>query len=86
VIVTNEVEIAQSFFCFSLQRHDPFLLDRPWICAPNKLLNQANGDLQEWRSQGAQLLGVISVLTERVKRLPNCLGFPESPQLDFIEG
>jgi hypothetical protein len=85
VTVTNDVEIAQSSFCFSLRPHNPFPLDRQWICATNKLANHVNCDLQQWRSQGAQLLGVVSAFTKLIKPLSNCPGFSESQQLDFVE-
>jgi hypothetical protein len=68
-----------------LQPDDPFPLDRQWICAINKLVNQVNHDLQDWRSQKAHILGVVSAFTELIKPLSNCPGLSESQQIDFIE-
>jgi hypothetical protein len=85
VTVTCDFEVAKSFFCSGLQPHDPFPLDRQWICATNKLANQVNHQLQQWRSQEAQSLGVISAFTELTKPLSSCPGLSESQQLDFIE-
>jgi hypothetical protein len=48
-------------------------------------VNPVSHDLQEWRSQEAQSLGVVSALTELIKPLSNCPGLPEAQQLEFIE-
>jgi hypothetical protein len=85
VTVTNDVQIAQSFFCSGLQPDDPFPLDGQWFCATNKLVNQVNHDLQDWRNQKAHILGVVSVFTQLIKPSSNCPGLSESQQIDFIE-
>jgi hypothetical protein len=51
----------------------------------NKLVNMVSHDLQESRSQEAQLLGVVFALTELIKPLSNCPGLSEAWQLQFIE-
>jgi hypothetical protein len=56
------------------------------MCATNKLANEVTGDLHQWRSQEAPLLGVVSALVELIKPLTNCLGLSESEQFDVIEG
>jgi hypothetical protein len=84
--VTNDLGIAQMLFCFGVQPDDPFPHARQWICAPNKLVNQVTRKLQQWRSQRAQLFGVVSAFIELIKPFANCSGLLESQQLDFIEG
>jgi hypothetical protein len=85
VTVTKDVQIAQSFCCFGLQPDNPFPLNRQWNCVNNKLVNQVNHDLQEWRSQKAHILGVVSAFAELIKHSSNCSGLSESHQIDFIE-
>jgi hypothetical protein len=53
VTATQNIETAQSFFCIGLEPHDPFRLDRQWICATNKLMNHVNHHFQQWGSQKA---------------------------------
>jgi hypothetical protein len=48
-------------------------------------VNQVSHDLQEWRSQETQLLGVVFAFTELIKSLSNCPGLSEARQLEFIE-
>jgi hypothetical protein len=48
-------------------------------------VNQVNHDLQDWRSQKADILGVVSAFTQRIKPLSICLVLSESQQIDFIE-
>jgi hypothetical protein len=83
--VTKDVHSAQSLFCFGLQPDDRFPLDRQWICATNKLVNQVNHDLPDWRSQKAHIFGVVSSFTKLIKALSNCPALSESQQIDFIE-
>jgi hypothetical protein len=85
VTVTQDVDFAECFLCCDLRPIDPFPLDRQWICARNRLVNQVNDNLQHWRNQHAQLLGIVSALTELIKSLANCRGFSESQQIDSIE-
>jgi hypothetical protein len=85
VIVTGKIDVARDCLCSELEPDDPFPLDRQWICATNKLVNQVNHDLQEWRSQRAEYFGVVSAFTELIKSLCNCPGLPEAQQLEFIE-
>jgi hypothetical protein len=42
VFVAKEISAAHDFFCDRLEPHDPFPLDRQWIRATNKLVNQIN--------------------------------------------
>jgi hypothetical protein len=85
VIVTEKVDVALSFVCSGLQPNDPFPLDLHWICATNKLLNQVNNDLHEWRSQETHSFGVVSAFTELIKRLSKCPRLSEFQRLNFIE-
>jgi hypothetical protein len=64
VTVLQTIEAAQSFFCLGQESHDPFPLDRQWICATNKLVNQVNHHFQQWRSQKAQSFGVVSAFCQ----------------------
>jgi hypothetical protein len=48
-------------------------------------VNRVSHDLQEWKSQEAQLLGVVFALTELIKPLTNCSGSSEAQQLEFIK-
>jgi hypothetical protein len=85
VTVTQNIETAQSFFSLALEPHDPFPLDRQWICAINKLVNQVNHDFQQWRSQRSQSFGVVSAFIQLIKPLSNCPGLSESQQIDSIK-
>jgi hypothetical protein len=51
VFVTKEINAAHDFFCDGLEPHDPFPFDRQWICATNKLVNQIDRHLQQWRTE-----------------------------------
>jgi hypothetical protein len=84
VVVTKEMSAAHDFFCDGLEPHDPFPLERQWICATNKLVNQINHHLQQWRTQEAQSFGIISAFTQLIKSLSSCLGLSEAQQIDFI--
>jgi hypothetical protein len=77
MFVTNEISAAHDFFCDGLEPHDPFPLDRQWICATNKLVNQINHHLQQWRTQEARSFPIISAFTQLIKPLSNCPGLPE---------
>jgi hypothetical protein len=59
-IVTKNIDVAQDFSCSGTRPRDPFTFDRQWIFATSKLLNEVDNDLQQWRSQQAQSLGVVS--------------------------
>jgi hypothetical protein len=85
VTVIQKADVALAFFCSGLQLNDLVPLDRQWICAANKLVNQVSHDLKEWRSPEAQSLGVVSASTELVKPLSNCPGLCEAQRLYFIE-
>jgi hypothetical protein len=37
ITLTDDIAIAQSFFCLGRKPHDPFPPDRSWICATNRL-------------------------------------------------
>jgi hypothetical protein len=63
-MVAYDGKIAQSFFCDSLQPHDPFPFDHHWICARNMFVNQIDQELQQWRNQEAQLLRVRSTFAD----------------------
>jgi hypothetical protein len=85
ITLTSDIDVAQSFFCDNLRPGDPFPLDRQWICATNKLVNEMNSRLHDWRSQEAPLLGVVFASTELITPLANCPGLSESQQIDFIQ-
>jgi hypothetical protein len=48
-------------------------------------VNRVSHDLQEWRSQEAQLLGFVFALTELINPLSNCPGLSEAQQREFIK-
>jgi hypothetical protein len=85
VFVTKEISTAHDFFCDGLESHDPFPLDRQWIYATNKLVNQINHHLQQRMTQEARSFGIISAFTQLMKLLSNCPGLSEAQQIDFIE-
>jgi hypothetical protein len=85
VLVTKEISAAHDFLCDGLEQPDPFPLDRQWICATNKLANQVNHHLQQWRTQEARSFGIISAFTQFIKPLSHCPGLSEAQQIDFIE-
>jgi hypothetical protein len=73
---------------FLLSRSAAFALVPPdcqWICHSNKLVNQANCNWQEWRSQETYVLGVVSACIELTKQWSDCSGLFEFQQIDFIE-
>jgi hypothetical protein len=76
---------AHNVFCDGLEPHHPFPLDRQWICATNKFMNQINHHLQQWRTQDARSFGIISVFIELIKPLSNCSGLSKAQQIDFAE-
>jgi hypothetical protein len=45
VFVTKEISAAHDLFCDGLEPRDPFSLDRQWICATNKPVNQTKHHL-----------------------------------------
>jgi hypothetical protein len=51
VTVAQNIETAQSFFCLGLEPRDSFPLDRQYICATNKPMNQINHHFQQSGSQ-----------------------------------
>jgi hypothetical protein len=65
--------------------HNPFPLEHQQICTTNQSVHQLNLELQQWRSQGAQLLAAVSAFTELIIPLSNCAAFSECQQLNFIE-
>jgi hypothetical protein len=85
MFVTKEISAAHDFFYDGLEPHDPFPLDYQWICATNKLVNQINHRLQQWRTQEARPFGIISAFTQLIKPLSNYPGLSEARQIDFIE-
>jgi hypothetical protein len=85
VFVTKEISAAHNFFCEGLERHDHFPLDRQWICTTNKLVNQTNHHLQQWRTQDAQSFGIISAFIQLIQLLSNCPGLSKAQQINFIE-
>jgi hypothetical protein len=48
-------------------------------------VNQVNHDLQDWRSQKAHILDIVSAFTQLINPLSNCPGLSETQQIDFIE-
>jgi hypothetical protein len=85
VFVTKEISAAHDFFCDGPEPQDPFPIDRQWICATNKLVNQMNYYLQQWRTQDARPFDIISAFTQLIKLLSNCPGLSEVQQINFIE-
>jgi hypothetical protein len=85
VFVTKEIGATHDVFCDGLEPHNPFPLDRQWIYATNKLVNQINHHLQQWRTQEARPFGITSAFTQLIKSLSNCPGLSEAQQIDFIE-
>jgi hypothetical protein len=85
VFVTKEVGVAHDFFCDRLEPHDPFPLDRQWICATNKLANQISQHLQQWKTRETQSFGIVFAFTELIRPLFNCPVLSEAQQIDFIE-
>jgi hypothetical protein len=81
--VTKEISAAQDFSCDGLEPHDPFPFDRRWICAAEKLVNQIDHFLQQWRTKEARSFGIISAFTQLIKPLSNCPGLSEAQQIDF---
>jgi hypothetical protein len=85
VTITTDIDEAQVFFCADLEPHEPFPLDYQWICPTNKLANQANLRLHNWRKQAAPTLGAFVALTTLTKSLRNCPGLSEPQQNEFVE-
>jgi hypothetical protein len=85
VFVTKEMSAGHDFFCDGLEPHDPFPLEHQWIYATNKLANQINHHLQQWRTEEARSFGIISAFTQLIKPLSNCPGLSEAQRIDFIE-
>jgi hypothetical protein len=54
VIVTTNVKTVDSVVYLKLDPHDPLLLGRQGIDAPNKLVNQVNHDFHQSINQEAQ--------------------------------
>jgi hypothetical protein len=84
-MVTKDVEFAQAFFCYGLKPGNPFPLDRQWIWATYKLVNELSHEFQSWTSEEALSLGVVDGLTDLIKPLSNCPGLSEAQQINFIE-
>jgi hypothetical protein len=85
VFVIKDISTAHDFFCDGLEPHNPFPLDHQWICATNKLVNQINHHFQQWKTQEAQSLSIVSAFTEFINSLSNYSGFSEDRQINFIE-
>jgi hypothetical protein len=85
VFVTKKISAAHDFLCDGLEPYDPFPLDHQWICPTNKLVNQINHHLQQWRTQEVRSFGTISAFTQLIKPLSNCPGLSEAQQIDFIK-
>jgi hypothetical protein len=85
MLVTKDISGAHDFFCDGLGPHNPFPLDRQWICVTNRLVNQINHHLRQWRTQEARSFGIISAVTQLIKLLSNFLGLFEAQQIDFIK-
>jgi hypothetical protein len=88
--VTQAVSVARSFFCFSLPPLVPLPLDRLWIYALNRIVNQVNGNCnwEGWRSQVTHLLAVVSarrVCIPFIKSWSNCTALSKFQQINFIE-
>jgi hypothetical protein len=66
VTVTDDIQVAQTFFCTGVWPDEQFHLDRQWICPTNKLAGQVNDYGQQWRSAEVQDLGTRDAITELV--------------------
>jgi hypothetical protein len=85
VFVTKEISAAHDFLCDGIEPYDPFPPDRQWICATNKLVNQINHHLQQWKTQEARSFGIISDFIQLIRPLFNCPGLSEAQQIHFVE-
>jgi hypothetical protein len=57
VMVIGNVDKAESFLCSGFKPDDRFVRDCRGICITNKLANQVNHELYQWRNQEARSLG-----------------------------
>jgi hypothetical protein len=85
VRVTDDLQCAQDFFCSEIRPEDIFPLDRQWICPTNRLVNEVNGHIQNWRSEMAEYLGTVYATTNLITPLPESPGLSICQQIDFIE-
>jgi hypothetical protein len=85
VFVTKDISAAHDFFCAGLEPHDPFPHSCQWIYITNKLVNQINHHLQQWRTQKTRSFDIISAFIQFIKPLSDCPGSSEAQQIDFIE-
>jgi hypothetical protein len=85
VTVTRNLDDALNFFCYEVVSAAPFPLDGKWLAATNKLANEINGRVQEWRRQGeATVLGSARARSEIRTPFPNSPGLAPSYQIDCI--
>jgi hypothetical protein len=81
----DDLEEALPFFCAGVNGSEPFPLDRQWIAATNKLADDSNMRIQNWRSQmGAITLGPSMARSELITPVQNCPGLAQSHQIDFV--
>jgi hypothetical protein len=82
VNMTPEIKEAEKFFCEGVEPEDPFPLDRLWICPRNKLANEINRRLHDWRKKQTQPLG----RSRQIPNSQNCSSAPlaEAHQIEFI--
>jgi hypothetical protein len=85
VTLTTDVAQAKSFLCQDLAPSDQFPLDRLWIAPTNKLANQINQELQEWRGEAAAFLGTVQAESRIDSQLTNCPQLARSLQRDFAD-
>jgi hypothetical protein len=72
VTVTNDLDDALVFICQGCRPNESFPLDRQWIAGTNRLANQVNLHLQEWRRVGqAACLGTSVARSELPVPFPN---------------
>jgi hypothetical protein len=82
VNITTNVDMAKSFLCERVAPSDPFPLKRLWIAPTNKLANQIDQELQNWRQSGAQYLGTVQAESRIESQFTNCPHLPRALQID----
>jgi hypothetical protein len=84
--VTSNLYDALNVFCYEVVPAARFPLDGQWIAATNKLANEINGRVQEWRRQGgATVLGAARARCEIRTPFPHSPGLVQSYQINCIE-
>jgi hypothetical protein len=86
VTVTEDPDVAFTFYVEEVRPDRDFPLNRQWIAATNRLANEINTRVQAWRKAGgAASLGVCRSRTDLLTPFPNCPRLPIQLQIDYIE-